>query len=167
MLLFMLALAEPPSPVDSHTVVSGPFEQGPNYLRDATALAALPGKIHEACGWTGRIKFLSLGRDHTAIALAEIEGHGLDSVVFAWGQVVRTPVPQTEEEVEELKRQAFRLEPHHLAMIPEQVERALQASPHETVVERVNLLGIGGAPRMEIELVHPRKVLDKVVIPLK
>lgn len=166
-LLFTTVLAQEPSPVDTKTVISGPYEQNPDYTRDVAALRRLHEQLGKACAWTGRIRHLQIDRDtHTVVVLAEIEGHAQDTVVFSWGQVLRTPVPQTPEDVEQMKREAFPLTIEMLEKIPAAVEAAIQANPTETVVQSVALTGVVLAPRMEIVLQHPRKVLEPIVTPL-
>lgn len=164
--LLSLAFAQEPSSVDPKVVISGAYELDPDYLRDADALRSLHAKLGRACAWTGRIRHLQLDRARVAVVLAEIEGHGQDTVVFSYGQVLRTPDPQTPDDVATMKREAFPLTLEMLLAIPPAVEAAVQASPTETVVESVTLSGIVLEPRMEITLSHPRKVLEKIVTPL-
>lgn len=166
-LTLFTAFAQEPTAVDTKTVISGPYEQNPDYTRDVAALRKLHAQIGEACAWTGRIRHLMLDRStRTAVVLAEIEGHAQDTVVFSWGQVLRTPVPQTPADVEQMKKEAFPLTIAMLEKIPAAVEAAIQANPTETVVQSVTLTGIVLEPRMEIVLQHPRKVLEPVVVPL-
>ena len=165
-LFSLLAFAQEPTSVDTQVVIPGPYAPNADYFSDPDALRDLYAQLGKACAWTGRIRHLQLDRARVAIVLAEIEGHGQDTVVFSYGQVLRTPTPQTPEDVEQMKREAFPLTLEMLLAIPAAAEAAVQANPTETVVESVALTGIVMEPRMEITLLHPRKVLDKVVTPL-
>lgn len=138
----------------------------PDFLTDTDALEALPARIRAACAWTGRIQYLHFDANHVAIVIAEIEGGGLDTVVFSFGQVVRAPRALTTEELERLPSEVFVLEERHLRAIPKAVEAAIQANPLDTTVDHVALIGIAGPPRMQIAPVHPRKVIEPIETPL-
>lgn len=142
------------------------FQREPDFLTDRDALGAFRDRLQRSCAWTGRIRYLHFDSNHVAVVLAEIEGGGIDSVVFSFGQVIRTPVAMDEEEKARLEQELFALDQRYLDAIPAAVESTIQANPTETTVDSVVLLGIAGAPRMEIRPVHPREVLDPVVTPL-
>ncbi|MCA9567347.1 MAG: hypothetical protein KC656_05870 [Myxococcales bacterium] len=137
----------------------------PDWLEDPDAMASLPERIAGRVAYAGRFKFLSVGTDKTVVAQVEVEGHGVDSVVFSWGQVIAQPVAMDAEEEEALEAQLFELTPDRLRRLPALVDAAIDAHPTGTVVDRVNILpwpdGRGSTEaRIQISLTHPRKVIE-------
>ena len=172
LLVGQVACAEPPvkpaPQVDRSTPAPSlrPWGGEPDFLTDTDALDALPERIRAACAWTGRIQYLHFDSNHVAVVIAEIEGGGLDTVVFSFSQVIRTPRALNDEEIQRLPSELFVLEQRHLRAIPVAVEAAIQANPLETTVDSAVLSGIAGPPRMEITPLHPRKVLERIQTPL-
>ncbi|MCB9674554.1 MAG: hypothetical protein H6737_05515 [Alphaproteobacteria bacterium] len=138
----------------------------PDYLGSPEAMAGILERVKGATEATGRFKYLSVSADRTAVALAEVGPGAIDSIAMSWGHTVVNPVPLTEEERERLQNELFALSAERLRDVPALLERTLAAQPEGTAVERVDLLAIAGPPRIEIQLTHPRHVLEPVRVDL-
>ncbi|MEZ4318819.1 MAG: hypothetical protein R3F61_14995 [Myxococcota bacterium] len=138
----------------------------PDFLNDPEAMAGLLGRVRGATDATGRFRYLSVTADRTSVALVEVGPRQIDSIAMTWGHTIVKPVPLTDEEQARLDTELFELSVGQLREVPALVGRTLEASPDGTSVERVDLLGIAGPPRIEIHLSHPREVLEPVRLDL-
>lgn len=137
----------------------------PDYLRDPKAMAALHGRLHEATDWTGRVGWISIGPGRSVVAHLEVEA-GFDSVVFSWGKVIVKPMAVADEDLPALKQALFTLSPDALAAVPAQAARALEGTPTGTEVENAMIRRGGDGPSLRLSRIHPRRVLEDVVVPL-
>jgi hypothetical protein len=123
-------------------------------------MVTIPRRIAKSAATTGRYRLLTVGNDRTVVAQVGIEGNGIDSVVFSWGQTIRQPVAFDQDELADLPDQLFDFDDAHLRAIPPLVAATLNDHPGGTTIDRVTIHALAGRAAIQLDLVHPRIVLE-------
>lgn len=137
----------------------------PHWLEDPEALASLPVRLRQATSFTGRYKALIFS-DQIFTGLVEVEGHGVDSVVFSWGATIVNPVPLSPADQASLEGQLFEMSEAQLRALPGIVDRLIEDHPAGTTVGSLTIIDVIAPPRILVDLAHPRVEFEQIVLDL-
>lgn len=138
----------------------------PDWLEDPDAMASIPARLAAATSFAGRYQAIVVN-DQYLTTLVEVEGQGVDSVVFSWGNVIVNPLPQTPAEMKTLDQRLFSVSERQLRAIPALVDQVIDDHPAGTEVETLTMINVIEPPRILIQLRHPRIEFEQVVLDLE